>query len=291
MRNLQKAAPVGPALLLLVLAVAQIRAIAQDPSVPQQINYQGKLTDAAGQPLPNGTYGVVFRIWSTPTGTASNSLVWAHDYDVPLAGGSFNVILGAGGGSSVAGAALTNIGGAFSQPDRFLGLTIVRNGAGQPIPNPQESSPRQRILSTPFALTAGNGLPIGGIMAWLPTNTFHSIQEVEALVPANFRLCKGPDAVDDPKTVFDETLIPNFMDENFVVGGPPELAGTNVGSSSHTHSYAVGTSSGDGSDSGSVNSPQTSFSSPHHTHLVSGTTEPAAAVPSYLSVLFIIRVN
>jgi hypothetical protein len=45
--------------------------------VPQRINYQGKLTDATGKLLPDGTYGVVFKVWSTSTGTASNSLVWA----------------------------------------------------------------------------------------------------------------------------------------------------------------------------------------------------------------------
>src|SRR5262245_61030560 len=32
-------------------------------SVPASINYQGKLVDAAANPLPDGAYELVFRVW------------------------------------------------------------------------------------------------------------------------------------------------------------------------------------------------------------------------------------
>jgi hypothetical protein len=284
----------GCALALFLLAVGSGTAGAADYSVPPLINYQGKLTDAAGHLVPDGQYRVAFRIWNSLTDTGVTNLMWGHEYDVPLSGGAFNVILGTGSGSPISGAVFTNLGFAFAGPNRYLGLTLVRDAAGNTVTNAQETTPRQQILSAPFALTSGNGLPIGGIMPWLPTNTFTSLAEVQALVPVNFRLCKGPnpDEQDDARTLFDETLIPDFMDERFVVGGPPELAGSKAGSAEHIHSYTI-TTDGENGDGkmGSVDRREVYYSVRHHSHLVSGQTQPAVVTPKYLGVLFIIRVN
>jgi hypothetical protein len=37
--------------------------------VPHLISYQGRLTDADGNPVPDGEYLITFRIWSDPTST------------------------------------------------------------------------------------------------------------------------------------------------------------------------------------------------------------------------------
>lgn len=269
------------------------QAMSQEVSVPALINYQGKLTDAAGAPLPNGTYGVAFKLWNKATGTSVTDLIWGRSYDVVVVGGAFNVVLGSDKGTPVEGAAFEDIAAAFTDPNRYLGLTILRDANGQVSANPQEISPRQRILTAPFAFVAGNGLPVGGIMPWLPPVPATTLAEVETQVPPGFRLCKGPnpDEQDDPRTPFDETLIPDFMDERFVVGGPPESAGTKVGSAEHVHSYAI-TTDGENHDGkmGSVNTPAVYYSQRHHSHLIRGETQPAVVVPRYLGVLFVIRV-
>ena len=42
---------------------------AQD--VPASINYQGKLTDAIGKPVPDGTYQVQFKLYTVETAGTS----------------------------------------------------------------------------------------------------------------------------------------------------------------------------------------------------------------------------
>src|SRR6266576_2711551 len=53
-------------------------------SVPSLINCQGRLTDQGGAPLPSGNYGVQFRLWDSPTSTASNGLIWAQQQNVSV---------------------------------------------------------------------------------------------------------------------------------------------------------------------------------------------------------------
>jgi len=142
-------------------------------TVPSLINYQGKLTDAAGNPLPNGTYGVGFRIWNKKAaGLSGEQLVWGQEYTVALQSGVFNVILGAAGGTAISNAAVNDLSFAFGEPDRFIGLTVTRNPNG-PIANPTEIVPRQQVLASPYAITASfastaqnviNGIPTGSVM-------------------------------------------------------------------------------------------------------------------------------
>lgn len=113
-------------------------------SVPQLINYQGRLTDAAGRPVSDGIYGIKFTIWSSPTGNDANVTIWSQELpNVAVVGGVFNAILGAG----------SDLTAAFNERDRFLGLTITRSN-GSAVQDPKELAPRQQILSSPFALRA-----------------------------------------------------------------------------------------------------------------------------------------
>ncbi len=125
-------------------------------SVPSLINYQGKLTDASGNPLANGVYGVAFRIWPNRVQTAGEQLIWGQEYtNVAIASGTFNVILGGSPGIALPGAAVNDLSFAFTNPSRFLGLTVSRGTNGSAIPNALEILPRQQFLTTPFAFTAG----------------------------------------------------------------------------------------------------------------------------------------
>ena len=56
--------------LLTTMAILSILAIASPVSaeVPQTINYQGRLTDSLGNPVPDGNYQITFNIWNWDAG-------------------------------------------------------------------------------------------------------------------------------------------------------------------------------------------------------------------------------
>ena len=115
------------------------------PSIPQLINYQGMLTNAEGQPIETKEYKLSFSIFNQPTG---GEAVWGPQiFDgryvdgrgakVPVVRGHFNVILGE---KDTNGRLIIN---AFQSKDSYLEITVENN---TPV------SPRQQILSTPYAL-------------------------------------------------------------------------------------------------------------------------------------------
>src|SRR5438046_3160621 len=117
-------------------------------SVPSLINYQGKLTDASNNPLPHGTYGIAVRLWSKKANAQSgNTLVWGQEYNVAVISGIFNVILGSPGGIPVTNAAVNDLSFAFSDSERFIGLTVTRETNGIAITNATEVLPRQQVLT------------------------------------------------------------------------------------------------------------------------------------------------
>ena len=73
--------------VLLVLVMIPCTALA----VPQEINYQGYLTDAEGNPL-NGSVSMTFRLYDNLTG---GTLLWVEGpSSVTVKEGVFNVVLG-----------------------------------------------------------------------------------------------------------------------------------------------------------------------------------------------------
>jgi hypothetical protein len=124
--------------------------------VPSILNYQGKLTDNQGHAVTGGYYEIEFRIWDHPTLTGAGHLIWARSFPVHvLPDGTFNILLNDKGG------AITNpvsplfgfLQDAFDGSDRYMGLTVARNPSG-PVPSPTEISPRQPLVSVPFAFHA-----------------------------------------------------------------------------------------------------------------------------------------
>jgi len=121
------------------LALIILGAVIPAHAVPSLINYQGRLTDAAGQ-AQAGPVTLTFRVYAAATG---GSPLWGPQVfaNTPLVDGYFNVILGNDSNSQA-------VGTAFGQaPTAYLEIQV---GANPPI------SPRQQILSAPYAVTAQN---------------------------------------------------------------------------------------------------------------------------------------
>ncbi len=139
-----KRLPLAAALLAVPLA-----ALAQSSAVPDHISYQGRVTDASGSAL--GSTGaisrnVIFRIYDNPTG---GTRLWSEQQSATVVNGEFSVLLGAGAavvGEANRGALATIFDGA----ERFLGVSIA-DAAGAIA---AEISPRQKLVTTPFAFRA-----------------------------------------------------------------------------------------------------------------------------------------
>ena len=118
--------------------------------VPPLINYQGEVKDDAGNPLATGFHNVDFRIYNADT---SGTLLWGRQYNLYVMNGFFNVILGQGGTpvTTPAVPAMTDLMDVFKSYNgdngdpRYVSLA-VDGGA--------EFSPRQRLLSAPYAVRA-----------------------------------------------------------------------------------------------------------------------------------------
>ena len=118
--------------------------------VPVLINYQGQLQDSTGSPLPTSDNSLSFRMWDSPV---NGSKVWGpqvfdgqtgkqgHGGMVPVVRGYFNVILGPNDETD------QSIVNAFEGTNRFVQIDVVGQGS---------ITPRQQILSAPYALKAAS---------------------------------------------------------------------------------------------------------------------------------------
>jgi len=124
-------------------------------SVPDLMNYQGTLYNAAGLPLTNAILTVKFRIFDAAKG---GNMIWGSRQLVTTdASGLFNVSLGETG-ESLGDA--TNMVSSLSQvfsgemaDSRWLEVEVEYVVNGRPA---MAMAPRQRFLSAPYACQAGN---------------------------------------------------------------------------------------------------------------------------------------
>lgn len=63
-------------------------------AAPQKVNFQGKLTDAAGNPI-NTSVSMTFTIYDHATSTDSANKLWTETQTVTVTNGIYNVLLGA----------------------------------------------------------------------------------------------------------------------------------------------------------------------------------------------------
>lgn len=135
-------------------------------SVPGKINYQGRVTDAAGVGLGTGapiTRKIIFRVFDAPT--AGNRL-WSEEQMVTISEGEFSVLLGGGTKAIYSGVEESPrkaLSEAFisSGVDRYLEI-VVDNGDGTLNVSDPAISPRQAITSTAYAFRAQSANSIAG---------------------------------------------------------------------------------------------------------------------------------
>lgn len=121
--------------LLLTLAVAWLLLGASlGHTVPQLINYQGRLVDSGGSPV-TGTKSIAFTIYDAATG---GSILWQETQSIQITDGLFNVLLGS----------INPIDDSvFNGDSRFLGIKVESD---------PEGSPRHQLVSVGYAFTADN---------------------------------------------------------------------------------------------------------------------------------------
>ena len=120
-----------------ILLTGLLSLLTAGTSFAQQMNYQGRLTDASGNAVPDAQYSITFNIFSAATG---GTALWGpQGIQADTVQGRFNVILGPTDTSS------RSIVNAFtSSSARYLQITFQGNAI----------LPRQPILSAPSAFNA-----------------------------------------------------------------------------------------------------------------------------------------
>jgi len=131
--------------------------LSQSDVTPGEINYQGVLRNPAnGEEYADGIYTLECRLY---TQASSGTPIWGASYSVYVKKGYFNVMLGGSDGASLGytyGA--TELWKALwyktGTRELYLGVTPRQNADGNALVSPTEITPRQKLLTAPFAFRA-----------------------------------------------------------------------------------------------------------------------------------------
>lgn len=184
--------------LLVAVAFVFILAIAASAGVPRLISYQGKATDAAGNPVPDDTYPARFTIYTASTGGA---ILWGEfDASVTTTGGLFTYQLGT-----------TNPipDSLFAKYDSlFLGVMF----------NTQTLSPRTPLVSTGYAFRVNS---VDGASGGTITGTLTIDGTTNCWIDPNTTGNNSvylPDGAVNDREIFDEPGIAQGISESASLG-------------------------------------------------------------------------
>jgi len=180
--------------LLASLALSVKRAFGAQAPSGQVISFQGRLTDAGGVALPDGTHSMTLVLYDNgiPTGFTETQSVVVKD-------GVFSAWLGEQ-------ATLPRF-----DPTHDYGVGVSVDGGG-------ELLPRQRLGAVPIAQTATYGsVPIGGIIPYWGNS---------ASIPFGWKLCDGT-VIDVAGSPLNPQTAPNLVGK-FVRGATGDVRGSPV---------------------------------------------------------------
>jgi len=138
----------GGVLVAVVALLVTLIPLAGHAEAPQRINYQGYLTDSGGDPL-NGSYEMGFAVYDAVT---DGTELWSETQTVTVTQGLFSVQLG----SDTAFPS-----DLFDGVQRYLQIVV----AGDVL------SPRQRLVSAPYSISAGDAETLDGLDSTAFLNT------------------------------------------------------------------------------------------------------------------------
>ncbi len=144
-------------------------------AIPQLINYQGRLTNDAGDPLDT-TVTMVFSIYDAPT---LGGVFWQETQtSVTVVGGLFNILLGS---------VEPLHDSVFRFPDRYLGVKVGDD---------PESTPRTRLVSVAYAhrVSTVDGASGGIITSQVAIGTFHETSGPGGFVTGDHNAATGDHA-------------------------------------------------------------------------------------------------
>ncbi len=204
-------------ILALGLIIAMPCALAQS-GVPGSLSYQGRVTDASGNPVGNPAAvnrAVIFRVWDSPTASGPANLLYSEQQVVTIDKGEFNVLVGQGltvPGEEAKKVALDTV---FDGAQRFLGVTVDDGTAAADL----EITPRQQLVTSAFAFrakTAEEVTPNAITSSMLATN-------------AVTRNSIAPEAIDSSK------LAPESIDSSKLAAG--SIVGSKLAAGSVTSDH------------------------------------------------------
>lgn len=111
--------------------------------VSPTMNYQAKLLDVDGNPVPNGTYQIMFRLYDAPSGGTQLWSASSSALSVTVQNGLFTVLLG---DTSASGGLQNSLSGVdWNSDSLYLGVKVGSDS---------EMVPRKRLSSVPQAFNA-----------------------------------------------------------------------------------------------------------------------------------------
>lgn len=82
-----------------------------------------------------------------------------------------------------------------------------------------ESKLEKKIATKSANIVIGKfDVPVGSIILWIPSNSNLSQKAGNIDLPKDFLLCDGPHENDDPKTIFNERMIPRLEAQQVIKG-------------------------------------------------------------------------
>lgn len=125
--------------MFLLVLVLPLLLFGETDAMTTTVSYQGTLADASGNPLPDGDYAVMFKIWSD---SAGGSPLWSESQTLSVSNSFFDVYLGA---NTPLSEDVFAVGGGTPDPGaRYLEITV----------GTEILSPRTRLAAVPYTSVA-----------------------------------------------------------------------------------------------------------------------------------------